>query len=90
MAGETATITAENTFTTAMGVNPGTRLAISINGLSDSTITVQRRLDGTNWRDVKNYTADVEETYIVDTKCDLRIGIKTGNYGTDTVIVRLG
>ena len=87
---QSETITAENTFTPALPVTPGQRVSVSLSGVTDSTVTLQRRLDGANWRDVKNYTADAEETYLSDESGDVRFGVKTGNYGTDTITARVG
>lgn len=85
-----ATITAQDTFTAAVPIHPRQRVSVSLSGISDSTVTLQRKVDGTNWRDVKNYTANAEETYVADEAGDVRVGVKTGGYGTDTVVARLG
>jgi len=90
MARVTATLTAQNTFTDALQVDKEERVSVSVVDVSDSTVTIQRQIDGSNWRDVENWTADIETSYWADERCLLRIGIKTGNYGTDTVVVRLG
>lgn len=86
----TATASAENTFTNAIEIQGYFNL--SINGVSDSTVTVQRKsgVDGTNWVDVESYTADKETYGFEPEPVEYRVGIKTGNYGTDTVKVRLG
>lgn len=86
----TKTIVAQNVFTEGMAVSAGVTVSISISGVSDSTVTVQRRLDDSNWRDVKDYTVSSEESFVTDEACDVRIGIKTGNYGSDTVVCRAG
>lgn len=95
-----ASLTAQNTFTDPLPVKAAHRgageyVSVSIDGRIDSTITLQRRFYNTagealSWFDVGSWTADEEATYIVDEKCDLRLGIKTGAYGTDTVVCRLG
>lgn len=77
-------IAAQNTFSDSVEING--KGAISISGLSDTTATVQRMIDGTNWRDVESYTAD-QELVIDDIDCSYRVGVKTGDYGTDTVVV---
>ena len=91
----TADITAQNTFTDSLTINPAssgatTRVSISVSNTFSGTVTFQRRLDSSNWRDVKNWTTVAEETYITDEKVDIRIGIKTGNYSSGTATLRLG
>ncbi|KKN52666.1 hypothetical protein LCGC14_0610600 [marine sediment metagenome] len=93
----TADIIAQNTFTDALvninsvrGRATATRVSISVSGTFGATVTLQRRLDGTNWRDVSNWTTTTEESYIVDQRVDLRIGVKTGNFTSGTAVVRLG
>lgn len=95
-----ASLSAQNTFTDALPIKAARRGAgdyasISISGVTDSTVTLQRRFYTTagvalSWFDVGSWTADTESSYVVDEKCDIRLGIKTGNYGTDTVVCRLG
>ncbi len=87
---KTASLSAQNTFTTALSVGEGIRASISVSGVSDSTVTLQRRLDGTNWRDVESWSASVESSYVADQSCDIRLGIKTGDYGSDTVVCLVG
>ena len=81
------TVSAQNTFTSAIvDAAQLEKVAISITSLSFlGTVTLQRRLDNTNWRDVKTYTDSAEETYEVDTRCDLRLGVKTGDYTSGSV-----
>jgi hypothetical protein len=85
-------ITAQDTFTDAMEVNEGARVAISVDIGTSTTVTLQRRLDGSNWRDVTDgsFSSDTEKTYVADSDCDLRIGVKSGDYGSGTTTVRLG
>lgn len=95
-----ASLTAENTFTdhihpmdTTLGL-----LNLSVSGLVDSTVTVQRTYDGgTTWRDVVQYAVGDSVNGFVEKVIDgglegreaYRVGIKTGNYGTDTVVILL-
>ena len=83
------TITAQNTFTEWAQLKGVADLSIS--GLSDSVVTVQRTLDnGENIKDVENFSADVEKIIISSISGILdRVGIKTGDYGTDTVVVEI-
>lgn len=87
-------ITAQNTWTEALDVKPDEKVSISVSGIAGGTIvTVQRRVDGTNWRDIVTngrFTADDEKTYYADESCDVRIGVKTGEFGSGTAVVRLG
>ena len=82
-------ITAQNTFTEWAQLKGVADLSIS--GLSDSVVTVQRTLDnGENIKDVENFSADVEKIIISSISGILyRVGIKTGDYGTDTVVVEI-
>lgn len=83
------TIAAQNIFSDALVVDAGTRISLSIQPGSATTVTLQRRLDGTNWRDVQSWTAAVEATCVADEGGEYRLGVKTGNYGASTT-VRLG
>lgn len=86
----TADITAQNTFTDPLVVQAGERAAISSSGgATSTTVTLQRRLDGANWRDVQSWVADVEASYQADAACELRLGVKTGGFGSGTQALRL-
>jgi len=85
-------ISAENTFTDAVRVEAG-HFTLSIQGISDSTVTVQKSYDqGTvsNWNDVDTFTAPAEEVGFEPEDVYYRVGIKTGDYGSDTVTIRIG
>lgn len=83
-------VDAENTFTSALTVAAGQRVAISSSGgATSTTVTLQRRLDGANWRDVQSWVADVEASYQADAACELRLGVKSGAYGSGTQVCRL-
>ncbi len=76
------------------GVSNSRIFTVEISGRSDSTITLQRSIDETgSWVDVATYTADQGATGFDDGLDNViafyRIGIKTGDYGTDTVTVTL-
>lgn len=68
------------------------RCSISVFGTAfTGTVTVQRKIDGVNWRDVKQYPGvDAEESYDADERCSLRIGVKSGDFAGTSVAVRLG
>lgn len=82
-------ITAQNTFTDWAEL---TGIAdISVSGVSDSTVTVQRTFDGGETaKDVESFVADFEKILETSNQGVLyRVGVKTGNYGTDTILVRV-
>ena len=84
----TKDVSAENTFTDAIRVKDYFNLSIS--NTFSGTVTVQRSLDGTTWRDVDDFTAIIE-TYGFDPEPYFyRAGIKTGNYTSGTASLRLG
>ena len=89
-ANQSASITAQNTFTTAMTVLTEERISISVSGTFVGTVTLQRQMDATNWRDVETWTTEIERTYLSDEKQKVRIGIKTGDFTSGTAVVRLG
>jgi len=85
----TATITAQNTFTDWAEITEEGH--VSVSGISDSTVTVQRSFDqGATIKDVESFTADFEKIIGGSRgRIFYRVGIKTGDYGTDTVICRV-
>jgi len=88
-----AVITAQDTFTEAFPVDAGDLVALSaFRNAFTGVYTLQRRLDGVNWRDVtddkgvvSSWTGvDLEVTYKTDAGGELRLGVKTGDHaGTD-------
>lgn len=84
-----ATLTAENTFTPWAELRGNAD--ISVSGISDSTVTVQRSYDGgSTILDVESFTAAFERALDASEQgAAYRVGIKTGNYGTDTVVCRV-
>ncbi len=83
-------LTAQNTFTDVLTCDLEDEVSVSVSGVSDSTVTLQRRFNGADWRDVIDFSANEEGSYTADEACELRLGIKTGDYGSDTVICRIG
>jgi len=93
----TASVVAENNFTDAIrvtGVTTSRIFTVTRSGRVDSSITLQRSLtsDSGPWEDVATYTTNATVAY--DDTLDnqiawYRIGIKTGDYGTDTVVLTL-
>lgn len=80
----TVTVDAENEWTDWVQLVPGEKRALSISGVTDSKVTLQRRLDGTNARDVGYWYADDEPDYEANARQEIRLGVATGDYGTDT------
>ena len=84
------TVTGANQFTPWLKLEQLERAAISVAGSSFvGTVTLQRRLDGSNARGVKAYTADAEETFEADTGCDVRLGVQTGAFTGGSVALLL-
>ena len=86
------TISTQNTFTDRVKIQ-SSYFSLSIQGLTDSTVTVQKSYDTgtpTNWVDVDTFTIASEEIGFDPENVYYRAGIKTGHYGTDTVTIRFG
>ena len=88
------TITAENVFSDKIicAVTPETNmLNSSVSGTFSATVTLQRSFDnGSNWVDVKTFTAP-EEGNVLDSESSVvyRIGVKTGEFTSGSISVRL-
>ena len=84
-----ATITAQNTFTDWAALRGNAD--ISVSGVSDSTVTVQRSFDGgTTIKDIEQFTSDFEKVIDAAEQGALyRVGVKTGDYGTDTILAEI-
>lgn len=82
-----AIITAQNTFTEWAALSGNAD--VSASGVVDSTVTIQRSFDsGKTIKDIEQFTADFEKIIAATTQSVLyRIGVKTGDYGTDTILV---
>lgn len=94
----TVTISGQNQFTDPIrvtGVENSRIFDIDITSLSDSTVTVQKSVgEPGSWSDVSNlsYTTNQDTTH--DDGLDnqiiyYRIGVKTGDYGTDAPVLTL-
>jgi len=66
-------------------------LNLSIYGFGTATVTLQIAYDfGTDWLDVKTYTSDVvERIWEYEEGVQFRVGVKTGDYTSGTIKVRL-
>lgn len=90
---DTATITAQNNFAEVSYVPPGAKCAIGLSGITDSTVTLEAKWNQTGSFVIqKTFTADPTEAehFTAPRACTLRLGVATGNYGTDTVVADIG
>ncbi len=85
----TATIDAQNEWTSWMPVPAGAVVDISLTGVASSTVTLQRRFDGSTALDVDTFTAVAQVQYEAGAAQEMRIGVKTGAYGSDTIAAAL-
>lgn len=89
----TASLTAQNTYATIANMVPkGAKVTIGLSGITDSTVTLEAKWNQTGSYVIqKTWTANPTEAEHFDAIqcCDLRLGIATGNYGTDTVVADL-
>ena len=93
---EEASLVAENTFTeptiSVGGQASGqVDIGVSISGTFVATVTVQRSLDvGATWADLPTaYTAGAEFNIIPNDAAQYRVGVKTGDYTSGTVVVKV-
>ena len=83
------TITAENSFTDPVKLAGFFNLSIS--GTFVGTLTVQRSFDGqATWKDVDTFTAPTEDYGMEPEVCWYRAGVKTGDFTSGSLVVRLG
>lgn len=85
----TKTIIAQNTFSDAIPL--GGMFNVSISGTFVATVTLQRSFGGgSTWLDVKAYTVPAEEVGSEpEATVMYRIGVKTGDFTSGTVEVRI-
>jgi hypothetical protein len=89
-ASEEEALVAVDTFTSLIRVEQNVPVSVSISGTFDGTVTLQRRLDGTNWRDHTSWTDEVETTYQSDETQDVRLGFTIFASGTATCRIGKG
>jgi hypothetical protein len=71
--------------------NPNGVIDISIAGIFDGTLTLQRKFtDDTEWRDCDTFNAPFEGTLIGSADALYRVGFKAGEYTSGTASIRLG
>tara|TARA_R100001510_G_scaffold9203_1_gene7096 strand:- start:5586 stop:5882 length:297 start_codon:yes stop_codon:yes gene_type:complete len=88
----TKDITGANSFTDAVMVLAGD-FSISVSGTFSATVTVQKSYDTSspsNFEDVETFTAPVERVGYEAENIYYRVGVKTGEYTSGTVSVRIG
>jgi len=85
----TSSISAQNTFATAVAIAGAFNFSLS--GTWAGTVTLQRSFDaGATWLDVQSYTANIEDRgHEADSGVTYRFGIKTGNYTSGTAVGRI-
>lgn len=62
---------------------------ISVSGTFSATVTLQRRVDGANWRDVKEYDGPAEDVMEAGGLQDVRIGVAPGEFSSGTAVVSI-
>jgi hypothetical protein len=85
----TASIAAQNTFSSTVAI--AGPFNVSLSGTWSATVHLQRSYDaGVTWMDVASYTANIEDRGLeAETGVLYRIGVKTGNYVSGTVVARV-
>ena len=85
----TETITAQNTYTDSIDI-PADYFSVSVQGTFVATVTLQRSFNGgTTWYDVDTFTSAGEYIGQEPEGCKYRIGVKTGEFTSGSVTVRL-
>ena len=87
------TITAQNTFSDWLTLEPGMRFSLNVWGTFSAVVTLPKTYDGgtTVLDDEINFTSPVNEISLpAPESAQYRIGVKTGDYTSGTVNVRLG
>ena len=87
-------ITEADTFTEPLPLGAGDRASLTVDIGTSTTVTVQRRFDNgvvkSAWYDVESYASDLGLTYEADEHQEIRLGVKSGNYGSGTTTARIG
>ena len=85
----TRSIAAENLFTDPVRLTGF--FNISLSGAWSATVTVQRSFDqGSTWFDVETFVSNTQEYgFEPEGGVYYRIGVKTGNFTSGTVVARL-
>lgn len=81
-------ITSQNIFTNLVQLDG--KFQILISGLTDSTVTFQATPDGVSIYDVDTFTSNgIHVGEVASNTYKYRVGIKTGGYGSDTVLIHM-
>jgi len=92
----TASVTAQNSFTDPLPLSAGDKASVSVSGTFNTLVTLQRRFGAGAWADIPNpdgsfgFAGPTQQTYEADESCELRLGVKTGDFTSGTVECRLG
>lgn len=81
-------ITAQNSFTDPVQISGW--FNVSISGTFSATVTAQRSIDKVNWFDVDSWTAPSEDVGMDPEVIWYRVGVKTGDFTSGTVVIRVG
>ena len=81
------TVTAQNTFSAPIRIVGG--FDVSVSGTFSAIVTVQRSEDSTTWRDVKTWTLPSEEVGYDPILTYYRLGVKTAEYTSGTVVASI-
>lgn len=82
-------ISAQNTFTEPEIIEGPFNASIQ-GSFPSTTVTVQRSTNKTDWYDVDTFTSAGEWPGFEPERIWYRIGVKTGQYSTGPVLVRIG
>ena len=84
----TRTITGQNQFSDPISVNGW--FNVSVSGTFSATVTLQRSTDNSTWLDVGTFSSAYEGSSVEPEIMWYRIGVKTGEYTSGSVVVRVG
>lgn len=90
VARSTASIAAQNTFSNGVVISGPFNMSLS--GTWAATVHLQRSFPDspTTWFDVASYTANIQDRGMEgETGVQYRVGVKTGNYTSGTVVARI-
>lgn len=89
----TATVTAQNSFTSSISPtfkNRSGYLKITVSGIWVATVTLQNSVDsGVTWVDANTWTANTVKALTDKDVGVWRIGVKTGDFTSGSVVLRL-
>jgi hypothetical protein len=85
---EKIVVSAQNTFTNLIQLDG--KFQILISGLTNSTVTFQATLDGVTFHDIETFTTNgIHVGEVATNTYKYRVGVKTGDYGSDTVMIHM-